>query len=748
MDSIASPYELFSTECVTSQLKQLVLSTDIEFEKIRYEEEMIIDFDEKATKIIKDYVAIARKAEQKSLEKGTFGKKEDDYYQTRKKALMAVIEAMFQNPLIAVRKIREYKEPEPTRGIFLEGYQTFGSILLDLHDSISQSEMYKLTEKYASLRAVFLSFAGMKSAAFVETIVIDIPEGATPLEKPGAKYELPYGNEVQIYELPGKEAHLYVMTNKVLLGLSEPLKKMLKKTIAADMQPLLEKLVDYGALYERKLLEYRRQYLDRAAAAGIEITAEQALIMSRETVSWVLGMGSPIENLALDQENVTDVYIDSENSPLYMEHAKFGTCHTQYRYNREMLEFAFNNATMGAKIGKKLDKKNPLIDAMLTRVNMRVHLQGPPATFGELQGAFRISKPTPFTYPQYLYYKSMSAFFAGYDDMMVSLGTSEGVMGVKGCGKTSFTAAKITAIGTKKRIIPVQDIEEIPTRTYRKYGFHIGAAKVAEEEEERTALSLVRMTSALLRMGEAAVIINELRSRTAIQGIINLLNTQPGIFLLYNFHAESLKDVQDRLELVFGIPAASMFATDRYTFLHKFKFGRKERVFRMVKEAYESDPPNKKFVQTFDFERGKTIEDSKLACQFIKNPEANRWDLSDLDMAKMQKSLKLKFVPPALARRSADTGMDPKQYVLEAFMKGKVFSQILKSSEDYEELKEIGFVLKCNASLRKLMTEMADDSGEIDYGKLQKEWEPEYDKLLKEEVRLMEETKGSKKKKK
>lgn len=735
MDSIASPYELFSPDCINSQLKQLALLTDVEFDRIRYEEEMIIEFDEQKTSVIKEYVSLIRQVEVISLNPESFGRKEDDYYTVRKKLLRDVLDSLYQNPLIAEQKIMEYKEPEPTRGIFLDGYRRFGSVLLNILDSLRKTKMYSLTKQLGDMRSVFLQFAEMKSAAFVETISLELPENAIPIQAKTARYDLPYGWKVEIYELPGKEANMYVQKNEILQNLPDQLKKLMRQYIAANMQQI-SGVLDYAALYDKKLLEYRQYYLDTAAMNKIPITQEQALVMAKETVNWTLGLGSPLENLALDQSNITDIYIDAENSPLYLEHVYHGTCHTQYRYNRQLLEYAFLNATLAAKIGKKLDERNPLIDLMLNRINMRCHLQGPPATFGELQGAFRIMKATPFTYSEYLHYNSMSGFFAGYDDVMVSLGTSEGVMGIKGCGKTSFTAAKIVAIGTKKRIIPVQDIEEIPTRTYRKYGFHIGSAKVAEEEEERTALSIVKMTSALLRMGEAAVIINELRSRTAVQGIINLLNTQPGVFLLYNFHAESLRDVQDRLELVFGIPAASMFATDRYTFLHKFRFGRKERLYRIVKKAYESEPVERKFVETFSFTRGPDITSSKLECQFLKNPEANMWTIENISVGQLEKNLDVKFIPPALERRAADTGISPEQYMLEAFMKGKVYSQAYRASVEADNpmLREIGFVLKANAALRKLMKAKEKENGEIDYSDLEKEWETIFPNLVKEEL--------------
>ena len=731
MDSIASPYELFSPDCINSQLKQLVLLTE-DYDKIRYEEEMTIEFNEESTNIIKEYVDIAKSVETFVMNPQTFGLKEDDYYHIRKKLLNDVLESIYKNPLIAVRKIEEYKEPEPTRGIFLEGHRKFLSIIQKVHDALVSSKMYELTKKLGDMRNVFLSFAGMKSAAFVSTLVLEVPEGAIPIDDPKAKYQLPYNISVQIYDVPEKEAHFYLQKCEPLETLDERLKKEMRRIISENMSPIVGPAVDYNALYQQKFLEYRQKYMEFATSNGIPIKPEQAIAMARETVNWTLGLGSPIENLALDSDNITDIYIDSENSPVYLEHKEYGICHTPYRYNRKLLEYAFLNATLGAKAGKKLDEKNPLIDVMLRRLNMRCHLQGPPATFGELQCALRIMKPKPFTYPEYLYYNSMSAFFAGYDDTMVSLGCSEGVMGIKGCGKTSFTAAKISAIGTGKRILPVQDIEEIPVRAYRKLGFHMGAAKVAPEEEEATALSLVKITSALLRMGEAAVIINELRSRTAIQGIINLLNTQPGVFCLYNFHAESLKDVQDRLELVFGIPSASMFATDRYTFLHKFRFGRKERIYRIIKRAYETDPVARKFVETFTFKRGKNIKESQLVCNFLKNPEASAWTIENIDVASMAKNLDINFIPPALERRSEDTGVSPEEYILESFFKGRMFSKIYSDAMKLKNrsLMEIEFIVKCNSLLRKLMKEKETETGGIDY----KEFQPLFDEKYKQLV--------------
>ncbi|MDE1797884.1 MAG: hypothetical protein KGH63_00575, partial [Candidatus Micrarchaeota archaeon] len=300
------------------------------------------------------------------------------------------------------------------------------------------------------------------------------------------------------------------------------------------------------------------------------------------------------------------------------------------------------------------------------------------------------------------------------------------------------TAAKIAAIGLKRRILPIQDIEEIPVRAYRKRGFHIGGVRVQSSDREEMSntsseLDLVAMTNASLRMGDACVIINEIRSRTAIQGVLNMLNTQPGIFLLYNLHAQSLKDIQDRLELVFGMPAASMYSTDRYSFLKKVRFGRKSRVYRMLGFQYETDLDKHQFTPVFTMTRGEDLDHTRLLCDFCDLPEASARELYNADLGAIAKKLKLKFVPPALKRRADETGLPINDYVMEAFYKGKVYDLIYHASLEQNEpdLVEIDFVLKCLASANRILKEHATDP---DWSSADKQMVSEFNDILKQEM--------------
>ncbi len=737
VDCASDPLEFTSPAWINSHLKDLA-NAEGKIRTIRYEEEIIVDFDEEKTKVLTEYASLIRQVEGILLNSKTYGLKEDDRYEKRRKALKDFYEYMFMNPLLASRTLEDYKEPLPEKQVFVDGYNTFRAWTNGILKSYKASKLYKLVEQTGDLRQAFLSLAGLRSLQFIQSIQLTPPPGVKYIESPDNGYDLGFGIKAKIYSLPSGEANLYILENPIIENLPRELGLLLRNAIVDGMKQTYEG-VDFSTIFETKTREYRQFFVDQATMQGVKITPQQAIAMGREAAAWTVGLGSPIENMSLDRDSITDIYIDSENSPLYIEHAKFGLCHTLWRYNREMLEHAFLNIMATTKQSRKFDSNNPVVDVMLTRLNMRCHLQRPPATFGELQAALRMTKETPFTYAQYLYYRAFSAFFAGYDDVMVSLGCSEAVLGLKGVGKTAFTSAKIEAIGTKRRILPIQDIEEIPTKAYRKRGFHIGAMRVQssdKEETSKTELDLVSMANASLRMGDSCLIINEIRSRLAIQGVINLLNTQPGVFLLYNLHAQSLRDIQDRLELVFGMPAATMFTTDRYSFLKKVRFGRKGRVYRVLGNEYETDQEQRKFVEVFTFKRANDIDSSKLICNFLENEEATKFSLVDLNMADIEKNLHVTFVPPALRRRSIETGIPPEQYMLQAFFKGKMYSQILDESNRRKDkmLLELDFVHKCNSTVNRMLRENEREDGSVDFAALEKNWQPMFQQMIDQDI--------------
>ncbi|MCD6549852.1 Flp pilus assembly complex ATPase component TadA [Candidatus Micrarchaeota archaeon] len=733
MDCLRCGLGLGSGKCINSHLKALAGSDRLPI-TCRYEEEVVVELDEERTKILSEYIKVVQEIDRIAVDPKIYGMKEDDNYYNRRELLKQVLEEVYMGPQMAVRTLESYEEPYPTRSMFYEGYALFKETVKKITEMLKNTELYRLCEEHGDLQHAFLHVLNMSGFELISSLQLPLPKGA----KLKHKYDLTKTLTVEIYEIPHKEELLYRQKNRVIENLPENLLNLLKQIIKKNMRKSFSG-TDIRTIYQEVERNIRGQILDEAMLQNITVSNEQANEMAREAASWVIGLGAPIENIALDK-NVSDIYIDSQNAPIYIEHAEYGICHTPWRYNKEMMERMFTNIMIQSGETRKFDERNPVVDVFVPRLNMRCHLQRPPATFNDLQAALRIMRTEPFTYPLYLKYKSMSPFFAGYDDLMVSLGSSEAVLGLKGSGKTSLVGAKIAAIGTSRRILPIQDIEEIPVKAYRKRGFHIGSVRVQSSEKEREGsneLDLVTMANVSLRLGDACVIINEIRSRVAIQGVINLLNTQPGVFLLYNFHAESLRDVQDRLELVFGIPSAAMFSTDRYTVLYKVRFGRKGKVYRVIGKQYETDMDGHKFVEVFTFKRGRSIEDSQYVCHFLANPEASAQSLEGVDLVKLFKNLQFVFIPPVLKKRAEQIGLTPKQCIMQAFFKGKVYDDIYRKSIELNDpyLLELDFVLKCNTEANLLLKQMEDENGNVDYGKLIPIWNERFAQLVEEDRR-------------
>ena len=739
-DCTNSPYEFMSSDFISAHIKSMITLTRTDFEKIRYEEQLVFELEGVKTKVILSYISFLKQVEKLMLRDSIYGREDDDSYELRKRTLQKIFEELIMNPLVAEQTIIDYKEPQPTKAVYYDAYKKYNGLLQGILKGLKVNKIYLLIKKKGDMRQAFIYMLNMKMMKLVDGLELLLPEGSELKDHEMATYDLEYGYKISIYDVPNYESYWYIIENPIIDSINEEFIKQSRKMIAREMSLISSVQVkDFNLLFDIKTREYRKYFLEYSSKHNISLTMEQALALGRACASWVCGLGEPMEAISLDKRFITDIYLDSENSPIYLEHSVFGVCHTVYRYNSRLVDQMFSNL-LASEPSVTFSHNNPIVDLVLKRLNMRCHLQGPPATFGERQAALRLMKQTPFTYAEYLNYHAFSAFFAGYDDMMVFLGSSEAILGLKGVGKTSFTAAKVVSIGAKTRIIPIQDIEEIPVMSYRKRGFHIGVmrsmASDRESDETSSTLSLVALTSATLRMGDAALIINEVRSRASIQGIINLLNTQPGVFVLYNLHAQSLKDIRDRFELVFGIPAASMFATDRYSFLKKIKFGRKSQTYRLLGTCYESNIEDKKFEEIFRFDRGEMIEDSVCKALFMDNPELDKWTLENLDLGALSKNLKIKFVPPALKRRSEERGTSVEQMIMQAAFKGKIYSQILKSFKDtgYYDLLEMDFVIKVSSEANKLLKDLEDDRGNIDFAKVDEKWPKTYNKLLEEEV--------------
>jgi hypothetical protein len=112
------------------------------------------------------------------------------------------------------------------------------------------------------------------------------------------------------------------------------------------------------------------------------------------------------------------------------------------------------------------------------------------------------------------------------------------------------------------------------------------------------------------------------------------------------------------------------------------------------------------------------------------------WDFDEVNLKKLQKEIDISFVPPALGRRSEETGISPEQYVLQAFWKGKMYWEIYKASQTLNDklLLELDFVLKVNTAATRLLTSMESEHGEINFAEAWEKWQPIFKEIMRVEM--------------
>ena len=299
VDLAKCPYEFASPEFLNLHLKDLS-TQESPIKTIRYEEEIVVELNEKKTAVLIQYAAFIRQLETILLKDDIYGLKQDPANHDRRKVLKRFYEYVFLNPLLAAQELEDYNEPEPEKSIYFAGHRVFKGWVAGILKRYKSTALYNLVNETGDLRAAFLKLVGLRTLYFVPSLVLDIPPGAKPVKDEDGSYDLPFDVHVQIYEIPDAEAYLYVQENKAIENLPDELNTLLKTTINEQFKEQFTN-VDWDILMNLKTREYRQYFIDRAMIDGLQITPQKAMAMGRECAAWVVGMGA-LKGLLADLE--------------------------------------------------------------------------------------------------------------------------------------------------------------------------------------------------------------------------------------------------------------------------------------------------------------------------------------------------------------------------------------------------------------------------------------------------------------
>jgi len=263
---------------------------------------------------------------------------------------------------------------------------------------------------------------------------------------------------------------------------------------------------------------------------------------------------SRILGLAKDQY-ITEFYVDSDSSPLYLDHSKVGRCDTSLvltERERRAIE-----THMDTFRGYSLDYTTPSLknDIEVAGARLRVSLDLDPVSVNRFALDVRRLNVSSLSLRQLVGMKVLSTEAACLLVAWLGLGGNVTIIGETGTGKTTLLNALDEELNPKLRRVYIEDAVE--TRDLLERGYHQMKIKVDpfERSEHNLRTKGAEIVKVLHRSPDV-VILSEIQSEEHSKAFFHSLSS--GVRGLQTFHASSAEQAIRRWVNVHEIPKQSL----------------------------------------------------------------------------------------------------------------------------------------------------------------------------------------------
>jgi len=394
---------------------------------------------------------------------------------------------------------------------------------------------------------------------------------------------------IEIFRVPGKVRYIYHVTppefklTEEKYSILDSARKYLvarKPTEAEFTEP--EKTREVFINIGRGLIK------EISRSMGADLKADEieelAIILSRYTA------GFGVLEILLADEKIQDIFVNSPIglTPIFIQHNDFEECETNLIPTKEDAEAWATRFRMYS--GRPLDEANPVLDTELQVPGGRARVCVITRTLSPegLAYSFRRHRERPWTFPLFIKAKMFDPLYAGLMSFLAEGGRCILIAGGRASGKTSLLSSMLLEIMKKFRIVVSEDTLEIPIVQLRDLGYNIERLKsrsvITHIETELPAEEAIRTA---LRLGDACMIVGEVRSREAValfeaMRIGALSNVVAG-----TIHAESAYGVFDRVVNDLGVVPTSFKACDIITICNMLRSPDGIHRFRRVTDITE-----------------------------------------------------------------------------------------------------------------------------------------------------------------
>ena len=251
--------------------------------------------------------------------------------------------------------------------------------------------------------------------------------------------------------------------------------------------------------------------------------------------------------LLLD-EQIDEIYLDSGNKPLYIDHKKFGRCLSNIFLSRKEIDaFVHRVAIENDFI---LNRENPTMkgDFVSELFHTRVTIDLPPLLLDDIHMDIRKFHSKMFQIPDIVNIGSMTEEQAKFLKCMIVNLISISIIGPPNSGKTTLQNALIDYIPSHFRVLSVEDVLETSSqRTGNRIRFRLGY-----DPNETNIYTKALEIQKILHRSPDYVNLGELSTQNHFIAFLNVLSV--GIPSIQTIHGREPEQLVTRLRDIYEIP--------------------------------------------------------------------------------------------------------------------------------------------------------------------------------------------------
>ncbi len=339
-----------------------------------------------------------------------------------------------------------------------------------------------------------------------------------------------------------------------------------------------------------------------------------------------LGYGK-IDPLMRDP-HIEDISCDGAKTPIFLYHRKYGSVGSNIVFKDEE-ELSFFVVRLAQKCGKHISIAEPMLDATMpdgSRIQMTLSTE---VTTKGSTFTIRKFRADPFTPPDLISLKTMSAEILAYFWLAVENRVNALIAGGTASGKTTVLNALSLFVPRESKIVSIEETREInlphpnwiPGVSRSGFGEVVNDRMVGE-------ISMYDLMKAALRQRPEYILVGEIRGNEAYV-LFQAMAT--GHATYSTVHADSAKALIHRLEgKPIDIPRIMMRSLDIISIHITTRVrGKRVRRCKQIVEIIDIDPTTKEILTNEVF-RWDPIEDKQVYTgkSYVLEGIRARWDMS------------------------------------------------------------------------------------------------------------------------